>query len=238
MANNNNLIFTSLGNRQKILKTLCEAGLPDRFDLISFFYGDSEDVFKQAAGLSRVIERGKRSKFQALKSMWMRHRSAFSEYDAIWVCDADLILESGNPELLADSLFRFNLKVIGPAQSRKGKVFWDVQLPVDGPHTLRLVNFVEMGFPMFTFPALDQFMNAYNGELTGWGMDWWYLNVFESDKKTTAAIHDKVVIMNPSEQPREIDTLKAPLARHDEWLRTKDSMGLREWQVRNLHFVF
>ena len=231
------LIFTSLGDRQSILDTY-EAALAPGFDLVSFFYGSRPEVRERAGRLSRVMESGKGGKMQALKSMWQRHAQVFAQYEAIWVCDADLVGERGDPRELADSLLRFNLSVISPAHSFRGKISHPVHAPVDGPHTLRIVNFVECNFPMFSHGALDRFMRAFDGSLTGFGTDWWYLNVLECNRRAGAAILDRVVVVNPRDEPREIDRLKSAPERQAEWAAKKAELGFEEWPVRTLHFIY
>ena len=99
-----------------------------------------------------------------------------------------------------------------------------------------MVNFVEMNYPVFRNRSLEKYMNVYDGELCGWGNDWWYCNVLETDKRPIAGVVDAVSVENPSING-EMDAFLDVDSRMAQWAVTKEMYSIREWEPTTVGFV-
>lgn len=96
----------------------------------------------------------------------------------------------------------------------------------------RIVNFVELGVAIFRQDKLMEFLTVYDGSLVGYGIDYWYMNLFKANEFRRFAIIDKVQVINPHDEDkggREIDRLQPESLRRATWLAVKDKVGLVEF---------
>jgi hypothetical protein len=79
----------------------------------------------------------------------------------------------------------FEFWIAQPAFSPRGKISHQIT-SYAGPHCdYRTVNFIEVGVPIFRREKLIEFLNVYDGSLTGYGIDFWYLSIFKADEVGT-----------------------------------------------------
>src|SRR5262249_558544 len=98
------------------------------------------------------------------------------------------------------------------------------------------LSYIEGNVPNFRRDKLVEFPAAFDGSLTGYGIDWWYTNVFGADKLgrfrnffssgelERFVIIDKVQVTNaddPGKGGREIDRLEPTTLRHNRFLLTQ-----------------
>jgi hypothetical protein len=111
----------------------------------------------------------------------------------------------------------------------------------NGKHKFRYVNFVEMNFPVFSRKALEKYMSVYDGELSGWGNDWWYLNILEANNKKCCAITDKIIVVNPTEKNKDkscnIENIVPLQKRIQEWEEIKKKYNLLTWEKKTIEFI-
>jgi hypothetical protein len=85
--------------------------------------------------------------------------------------------------------------------------------------------------PIFHRDKLDQFLAVFDGSLTGWGIDYWYMNFFNANEFARFAVIDKVPVINPHDEEkggREIDRLEPTERRQAAWADVKAKYGLVE----------
>ena len=229
-------IFVSAGDRETFA-SYALSHLSDAFDILIFQYGISPEKRAHFLKNSIFFATGSGTKFNALKEIFSRHREMLLRYETIWVCDDDLIPETGDLRLLPAACIILGIPVLSPAHSIRGKISYQIMLPMLGRHFLRFTSFVEMTCPLFSASALARFLEAYDGSLSGFYEDWWFLNVLNADVSAVAAIVDNVTVINPQDRHKpggygEIELLGTRDALTLIWLEAKKKHGLRQWPVR------
>lgn len=153
-----------------------------------------------------------------------------SRYSHVWLPDDDLLLDPQDIPRLFDLAEHFGFVVCQPARDPLGRV--------SHPHTavdrtrgeMRLVNFVEMTCPLFRRESLEEFMQAFDGSLSGWGLDLWFGHVLGAGIPGRFGVIDAVTVFNPHERQkpggfREIAALKADSERKQEYLQAAERHG-------------
>lgn len=234
-------VFTSAGDHNNVASWV--SNLPGRdWDLIVAFFGEDERAYQDLIKISSTCVRMKGSKFQNLKKLVERQPGIFANYDFVWVADDDLIISP--PEI--ETLFRYaccyDLWVCQPAFDKTGRVSHPVTVPDGKDVDLRFVNFVEVTCPLFRKDKLDSFLSVYDGDLVGWGIDWWYSTHLNADRCRKFAVIDRVLVRNPHEQERPggnraITKLQSDEQRKANWLDTASRLHLSEYEPRTLAHV-
>lgn len=218
------LVYTSAGNHHNIRQWLEGRRT---FDLWVTHYGDGHfDLADQCT----YWHARKGSKFQNLKHLSETRKAELAEYEAIFVLDDDIRLSGTDIENLFTLRRQHRLTVLQPAFMRCGKVSHR-HTRFDPRHTLRYTNFVEVTCPLFETAALLDFLECYDGQLAGWGIDWWYMEVLARRPDFKAAIVDQIPCINPREvqkglKQREIDMLQPTAQRHAQWEALRQKLGL------------
>ena len=192
---------------------------------------------------SNVFALGKNTKFNALQFINQSIPGYLNHYQSIWVCDDDIIIDPAQACQLPDIIRNFGLSVLSPAHSPEGKLSHRIMVQQAGDHFLRFTNFVEMTCPMFTGPALLDFLHQYDGSLSGFGMDWWYGNVLRMNSAPSGAITDAISIVNPHDQQktgghREISSFADDNLRKAEWKQAMEKHKLKEWLHKDLYKLY
>lgn len=234
------LIFVSAGANETFASHALDE-LSDWFDVAVFDYSGA--IRDELASRAHLYAVGKGTKFNALQQLHQLLPGYLGQYESVWVCDDDLILEHGDARNLTLLVKNFGLKVISPAHSEHGKMSHELMLPFNGNHLFRYVNFVEMGCPMFGTQHLIDFLSVYDGSLDGWGIDWWYLNEFNARDLPVAGIVDSVIFLNPHDKDkpggkRELDRWADNRVQLQQWLRKREEVGLVEWEKSNVFAVY
>jgi hypothetical protein len=98
---------------------------------------------------------------------------------------------------------------------------------------------VELTCPLFRTDKLKEFLSIYDGELVGWGIDWWYCHLFQADHTMKLAIVDDIVALNPRAHQRgggnrEITKLQPNELREAHWQEISKKLDLPEYDMRTL----
>lgn len=224
MQRSRNLVFTSSGDRSNVVQWLAPRG---DFDLWVAYYGDLDFPLKAQC---QYFSARKGSKFQNLKAAFESDPSIFNAYDAIFVPDDDLEISDPDIESLFGLLEKYALTVLQPAFRSDGRISHPITT-VNWKTRLRYSNFIEVGCPLFQSRALCEFLTIYDGTLTGWEIDWWFMEVLRTHSEFQAAIIDVAACRNPYEAEkqlvrREIDVLEPAESRRLSWSRKKTALGL------------
>jgi hypothetical protein len=241
-------LFTSAGDRNAIRQWL-DGGAPRRWDLVVAYYGDSENEYAEISILAFHAFRQKGSKFQNLKSFDAANPHFFDQYSHVWVCDDDIQMCAEDIDEAFAIAERLGFWIAQPAFRPEGKNSHPITVYAGGDYLYRLVNFVEVGVPIFLRSKLAEFLNVYDGSLTSYGIDYWYLNVFDAhrlgilrdfsrpERLNRFAIIDKVRVLNPTDEMkggREMDRLKPLSLCRSDWQKAMTQHGLVEFR----HKVF
>lgn len=241
-----NAIFISAGKNED-LATYVLKHEKDNFDIYINIY---ENCLNQEfiEGNATKCFNMRTTKFIALKRIYEEY---LSKYDIVCILDDDGIFTHGSVGDLPEYIHKYNLDIISPAQHPYGKLspyIDQIMRYYSGDHKYRIVNYVEMNFPVFKNTALKKYMDIYDGQLCGWGNDWWYLNVLDADNRNCCGITDKVVVYNPDFHQKkfrykapsisDIDVFMTKENRKNQWKKRKEKYNLIEWDIKNKEFVF
>jgi hypothetical protein len=239
-------IFTSAGDHNAIRLWL-QGDVPRRWDLIVAYYGDNDHEFAEINKISSNAFRAKGGKFQILKKLMVQSPRCLDQYSHVWVCDDDIRMSAAQiNEAFAIAEF-FKFWVAQPSFLQEGKISHPITRYAGPQCDYRIVNFIEENVPIFSRVKLIEFLRAYDGDLTGWGIDYWYLNLFGANKLGRItnlfrkkgmgrfAIIDKVTVINPQDEEKggsELDRLQSLPIRLAAWREAKAKYGLVEIQPK------
>ena len=239
-------IFTSAGDNNAI-RGWFEGDTLNQWDLIIAYYGDNEQEFSELARLCTNTFRAKGGKFQNLKEFAAQNPSYFEQYSYIWVCDDDIQMAAAqiNEAFTIAELCQF--WIAQPAYLPEGKNSYTHAIHEGCKFDYKIVNYVETGAPIFRQDKLAEFLKVYDGSLTGYGIDYWYMNFFGANKlgfirnlfRTNElgrfAVIDKVQVFNPHDEAKggsEISRLQPTLLRRAAFIDAMNKYGLVEFPKR------
>lgn len=172
----------------------------------------------------------------------MYDSAKIKNYECVYVFDDDAILIKGNFIRLQNLMLKYNLSIISPSQSKNGKISYQELKTKEGNYILRYVNYIEMNFPVFSRKALEKYMNVYDGSLSGYGNDWWYLNVVKAYKNECCAICDDVIIENPHHYKKNksncIDSFMNLQEREKEFIKIYKKQNLKMWEIKTTKYIY
>lgn len=230
-------LYSSIGNNIKSFLSYFHYNLSNRCDLFLNFYGNNDSIFNELTAHCSYIGRQYTTKFPSLKIAYLN--STISDYDYVLVLDDDFVVEKGDLFHVINVMSQYNLDIASACHSNSGKVSHHIMRHHEGDHIFRYTNFVEMNFPIFSKNGLYKYMQVYDGNLCGWGNDWWYLNVLNCNAQKNCGIIDNVCIKNPynHEKSGNIDSFMTRNARHEQWKTLQHQMNLHQWNMKNIEFV-
>jgi hypothetical protein len=229
-------IYTSAGDRNNVAQWLSGGG-QRRWDLIASYYGDTEARFAELSQRSVFCERAKGSKFQNLKRLVTARPGIFDRYSHVWVLDDDIgVTQPGIDEAFAISAAN-GFWVAQPVFAPEGKNSHPITIATASRPgcDFRLVNFVEVGVPIFRRDKLMEFLAVYDGKLAGAGVDSWYAHVLDANVPGHFAIIDRVRIVNPYDEWKggsEMNRHSTPAERLAAWNETRARVGWYEFPKR------
>jgi hypothetical protein len=229
-------LFTSAGDRSAVRHWVAGEE-PRRWDLVAAYYGDDDSEFAEVSKLCSYAFRVKGSKFQNLKKLITEQPQFFDRYSHVWVCDNDILMSKSQINNAFDIAERLGVWVAQPAMLGGGRNSHWITCFAGPSWDYRIVNFVEVGLPIFCRDKLTEFLAVYDGSLVGAGIEYWYANFFKADEFGRFAIIDKVQVINPRYEVKgdsEIDHLQAPHLRLANWHSIRDKYGLVQYH----HKVF
>lgn len=220
-----NLVFTSAGDNANIERWLKGN---KNFDLWITYYGDEDGRYRE---LADYYHARKDAKYSNLHYAYQNWNGLLDQYEAIMVMDDDIIINASGISRLFDIRNQYGLWLLQPAFSPFGRI--SHPFTIVHPFTLiRYTNFVECGVALFQKNILDKFMQVYDPDLKGYGIDFWYLDVIGPDLAGKVAIADVVYCINPHTKnknagQREIYKVEPPCASMDKWRRMKLIHGIK-----------
>lgn len=232
-------VFTSAGDFHNV-KAWGWSKWTRKWDLITAFYGDQDQVFDRLQKKSTLAFKSKGSKFQNLKKLFEERPDIFARYDFVLVADDDLHMNSYKINRLFEIAEAYDFWVSQPAFRCTGRISHPIT--AQAGTKIRITNFVEITCPLFRRDKLVEFLKVYDGNLVGWGIDWWYCSHFGASQNRKLAIIDEVSVINPHDhqrpgKTREIEKLQPSAIRKAQWEETANNLGLAEYAHRNLEYL-
>lgn len=246
-------IFTSSGDNDTFGKYAIE-NLSDDCDIFINYYGKNYEDFLFFKNHATFCSMTQTTKFVALHQIYQS--TSIKQYNCVYVFDDDCVLIDGNLLDLYQLMMRYNLKLIAPSQSDEGKVNISIMRHQSGNHIIRYTNFIEMNFPVFSQQALSKYMEVYDGQLCGWGNDWWFCRANNSHIEENCAVCDNIIVKNPTNnskkhtyglltdhtysdiQKSDIDNYMTKGDRRNQWIGVMINHRVREWDRKTLRYVY
>ena len=225
------LVFTSAGDNSNLHHWIKGN---KNFDFWISYFGDEENKYSEQADYYMMRKGGK---FPALHYIYQKWPAILASYDAIFVLDDDLIFSGNDISRLFNLMEERELWLLQPAFDKRGKISFKLN-EVRPFSLLRYTNFVEVACPLFTKDQLFKFMNVYDPNLIGWGVDLWFSELIsqQDTKRNKIAIIDLISCINPRDEKkinnkREIDLLQSRDDRIATWEGIKQKYSLsREYK--------
>lgn len=230
-----NLVFTSAG-KQANLKQWVKGDV--NFDLWICYYGEQD---KKYLNIGDYYCRRKGGKFPNFHFIYHTYREIIDKYDAIMVMDDDIMISGESISVLFDYREKFNLWIIQPAFSKNGKISHPITRVKHFAHH-HYTNFIEVTCPLFKKNKLDLFMEIYNPELIGWGVDHWFVDVLTNGEQDKLAVIDAISCVNPKDKYkqdiREIDILQKKKVRMHTWKTYKKDYNIKQFAPTQYKIVW
>lgn len=219
------LIYTSAGLNSNVASW---ADYKNRnYDIWITNYSDVKDNLREN---SDYYNESKGAKFPNFKNVVAEHRSFIEHYKAIMVADDDIIISPIKLNNLFSMIEREGVWIVTPAFSRLGKISHETtERKLVSKY--RYTNFAEVTCPIFRTDKLLSFLDEYDAEMEGYGVDWWYLNHLGKDVIDKIIISDENYCINPRDfhkigGTREIDKISTGESRATLWDRKKRQLGI------------
>jgi hypothetical protein len=162
----------------------------------------------------------------------LEYPAFFDQYSHVWVCDDDAPMSSAQINEAFELAETLGFWVAQPAMRAEGKNGHWITCYAGPQWDYRIVNFIELSLPIFRREKLIEFLNVYDGSLTGWGIDHWYANLFEANVFGRLAVFDKIQVLNPRDEDKggnEMGRLQPSALRDADWRIVREKFGLVEY---------
>lgn len=235
----NNVIYLCVGDKEVFGSYVIE-NLIETYDIIVNYFGDDNTKAKYFKKHSIYFQQKKGTKFLNLKDIVSHYPNIIDNYQYVVCWDDDATIENGSVCDLIHLMSTFKLKIISPSHSSGGKISHNIMRTYPGNHILRFTNFVEMTFPIFERSFINNYIYEYDGSCSGYGNDWWYMNLIEDrGSNYNVGICDSVIVTNPRNHSNK-DNISEYLTKSDrykEWENAKNKYELNQWNPKTLAYV-
>lgn len=227
IANNSCLVFTSAGNKNALLNWVNSEKV---FDLFCVYYANGQE--QKLAEYCDYFVSHKGAKFPNLLWVYQNWPDIIERYEYILVLDDDLLLTAANLNKHFEMHKNESLWLSQLAFHRRGKVNHKINEAQPFSY-MRYTNFVEVNSPLFDRTSILDFLQVYDGEVVGIGVDYWYSEQLsrKDECHNKIAIFDIIPCCNPRDQiakggVREIDTAVSFEERMESWDIKSEKLGI------------
>lgn len=197
----NNLFFTSAGDSNHRIPELwmiepkCQT-----FDIVIYYYGNSEERFQYYQQIATHCVRRKGLKFNNFHHFYQHNSELVLSYEYCAIFDDDIMIDTRSLQTCFSLMKEYHLLIGQPSNHpTKGEISWwkcTHQIP---DAILHYVSVIENGVVLFDTTVIDHlFGKDYPIELQAWGSDFYYLNVIPNPTKDRFAVFDTVTYINPT----------------------------------------
>jgi hypothetical protein len=232
-----NLIFSSVGDFSNFPHWWLNKKSLKEFDIYVCYYGNNMVKAREFEKHCDYFTISKGSKFQNFYKIFNRDKITLDKYDAFWIVDDDIQINTLEINKLFLYQKRYNTWILQPSFT-DGAISHDIT-KCFSENKIRFTNFIEVCVPLFSKYALYKCMEIYDPILVGWGIDYlfiWYLGEYEKDKY---AIVDEIQCVNPffENRKREIEILQPEIKRRRAWNKIKRKYNIRETNHTNFKVI-
>jgi len=192
------LIFSSVGDRNNV-QTWISNPSKKSFDLVIYYYGNKEKPIFDA----NLIVKRKGLKFDNFHHFLAHNNN--SKYDAIWVVDDDIIMDTSSINTMFFLFTKYKLWLAQPSFSEESMTSWDITR-CNPDCILRFTNFVENGVTIYSRKILPQLIRTFNDARTGFGVDLIWPKLLGYPKRKIAVI-DAVTCYHPKGDQSSLDKI-------------------------------
>lgn len=160
---------------------------PERnFDLMVSYYGGTDGQHRDSCDL---WEHRRGPKWPCLGDILQAHPELIDTYEAFWLPDDDLAVDTVTLNRMFDLFHGFGLALAQPALTPESYHTFDTLLQKPG-HVLRHVGFVEVMAPLFSRTALRQCVETFGLSRIGWGLDFVWPSLIDNPDQRRIAVLD------------------------------------------------
>lgn len=181
-----NLVIGVVGD-SSLHKNWISGATPD-FDLFLVYYGELGNRYRNDA---MYYDFAKGTKFLIIDAMIKKHKEVFDHYDAIFIPDDDILIDTIGINRFFSIFHRYHLVIAQPAI-----IGW-LSMTEATPQfdkILRYVRCVEIMTPCFSKDALSICQPSFTENKTNWGIDWLWFNLLGEPQDKLAVIDDVVAV--------------------------------------------
>lgn len=208
-ANTRGLVFAAVGRNAKHETHWLSHPEERRFDVYLVAYEaipqlpDRRNVryYEEHTGTKPIL----------LKHALGMRREVFTDYDAVFVVDDDIELDTRQINALFDIMCRFDLQMAAPAYTSDSQTSWPTTVHKPGSF-LRFTNFVEVGVTILSRAALATVASTLDASTTGYGLDFAWAHLVGHETGREIAVLDAVQCRHPP-RASAVDRL-VPRAEH------------------------
>lgn len=179
-----NLVILRAGDQS--LHPQWVAGTDRNFDLMVSYYGQTPDKHRDSCDIYE-LRRG--PKWPCLGELLDEHPHLVERYDAIWLPDDDLAVDTHTLTRMFDLFHAHRLQLAQPALTRNSFFTFDTLLQQPG-FVLRHMGFVEVMAPIFSREALRRCRETFHHSRIGWGLDFVWPGLIENPDHRAIAVLD------------------------------------------------
>ena len=170
-----NLVISAVGD-ESVHGAWLSGGVQRQFDLCLIYFGSQQGKYQRDAD-HYVEQQG--IKFSMIHSLSQTvFKDILPRYDMVWLPDDDIAADTDQINELFQLAAEYQLQIAQPAIA-KGPVSYRA-LRRHPEYILRYTGFVEMMCPLFSAAALKQVLPLFGENVSGWGLDWAWSNMFAS----------------------------------------------------------
>ncbi|UXH78023.1 DUF707 domain-containing protein [Roseateles amylovorans] len=179
-----NLVILRAGDQSLHPQWIADA---DRnFDLMVSYYGQLPDRHRDTCDL---YETRRGPKWPCLGELLDEHPHLVDQYDAIWLPDDDLAVDTATLVRMFDLFHAHRLQLAQPALTRDSYFTFDTLLQQPG-YVLRHMGFVEVMAPLFSREALRRCRESFHFSRIGWGLDFVWPGLIDNPDRRAIAVLD------------------------------------------------
>ncbi|RZI58147.1 MAG: DUF707 domain-containing protein [Rubrivivax sp.] len=156
------------------------------FDLLVSYYGAVEGLHEDSCDL---YERRRGPKWPCLGELLGGHPPLAERYDAVWLPDDDLAVDTATITRMFDLFHAHRLALAQPALTRESYFTFDTLLQQEG-FLLRYMGFVEVMAPIFSRDALRLCQESFHHSRIGWGLDFVWPGLIDNTDRRRIAVLD------------------------------------------------
>lgn len=190
------LVFSSVGDRSNINTWISDIKIKN-FDIVIYYYGDKE-LPKFHANLS-IIRKG--LKFENFHHYLMNND--VSKYDAIWVADDDIIIDTKSINHMFELFSEYKLWLAQPSFD-KDSIAPHIVTKHNPECILRYTNFVENNAVIFSPAIIPILKDSFEHAGTGFGIDFVWPSLLNYPDNKIAVI-DIVTCNHTKAEHSELD---------------------------------